>query len=82
MKKVLLINSPIYDRKVADNEDYLPAFGLAYIATGLKDNNIDVKIIDAVYNNYTVVDLLNIIDKEMTGFVGVNIFSINFILVK
>ncbi len=82
MKKVLLINSPIYDRKVADNEDYLPAFGLAYIATGLKDNNIDVKIIDAVYNNYTVVDLLNIIDKEMPGFVGVNIFSINFKLVK
>ena len=33
MKKVLLINSPIFDRKVSDKEDYLPPYGLGYIAT-------------------------------------------------
>ena len=36
MMKVLLINSPLYDRKVVDNEDYLPPYGLGYIATQLQ----------------------------------------------
>ena len=60
MEKVLLINSPIYDRKVSDKEDYLPPYGLGYIATALEDN-YDVEIIDAVYNNYTISELLQII---------------------
>ena len=81
MKKVLLINSPIFNRKVADKEDYLPSYGLGYIATEL-EKDFDVKIIDAVNENYTVEDILNIIDNENPDAVGINIFSVNFELVK
>lgn len=35
--KVLIINSPIYNKKVADKEDYLPPFGQGYIATSLQN---------------------------------------------
>lgn len=81
MKKILLINSPIYDRKVSDKEDYLPPYGLGYIATAL-ESNYDVRIIDAVYNNYTVFELLEIIKMEQPDAIGINIFSVNFDLVK
>lgn len=81
MKKVLLINSPIFDRKISDKEDYLPPYGLGYIATALEPY-YDVKIIDAVYNNYTISDLLDIIQKENPDTIGINIFSVNFDLVK
>lgn len=80
--KALLINSPLYDKKIADKEDYLPPFGLGYIATNLKNNNIDVSIIDAVYENYTIEELLQIIEKEKPDAVGINIFSVNNELVK
>ena len=81
MKKILLINSPIYDRKVSDKEDYLPPYGLGYIATAL-ESNYDVRIIDAVYNNYTVFELLEIIKMEQPDAIGINIFSVNFDFVK
>lgn len=81
MKKILLINSPIYDRKVSDKEDYLPPYGLGYIATAL-ESNYDVRIIDAVYNNYTVFELLEIIKMEQPDAIGINKFSVNFDLVK
>lgn len=81
MKKVLLINSPIFDRKVSDKEDYLPPYGLGYIATAL-ESDYDVKIVDSVYNNYTIEELLRIIEKEQPVAVGINIFSVNFELVK
>ena len=81
MKKVLLINSPIFDRKVSDKEDYLPPYGLGYIATAL-ESDYNVKIVDSVYNNYTIEELLRIIEKEQPVAVGINIFSVNFELVK
>ena len=81
-KKVLLINSPIYNKKVADKEDFLPPFGLAYIATNLKKRKIETEIIDAVYHNYTIEELLEIIEREQPNSVGINIFSINYDLVK
>lgn len=81
MKKILLINSPIFNKKVADREDYLPPYGLGYIATAL-EKNYDVKIVDAVFKNYTVKEILSIIEKEQPTAVGINIFSINFELVR
>ena len=81
MEKVLLINSPIYDRKVSDKEDYLPPYGLGYIATALEDK-YDVEIIDAVYNNYTINEILQIIEEKNPISVGINIFSVNLELVK
>lgn len=82
MKKIILLNSPIYNKKVADSEDYLPPLGLGYIATYLKKNGIDVKILDCVYNNLTINEILGVIEKEKPDFVGVNIFSVNMELVK
>lgn len=80
--KVLLFNSPIYNKKVADNEDFLPPLGLGYIATQLKNEKIDVRIIDCVNENLTVDEIVSIIDNEKPDAVGINIFSINFDLVK
>lgn len=80
--KVILFNSPIYNRKVGDIEDYLPPFGLGYIATILQKENIDVKIIDCVNDNLTVEEIISIIGVEEPNFVGINIFSVNFDLVK
>lgn len=82
MKKVILINSPIYDRKVADKEDYLPPLGLGYIATEMQNNDIEVEILDCVFHNYTVKEIINILNNENPDFVGINIFSVNFDLVK
>ncbi|MBR1926100.1 MAG: B12-binding domain-containing radical SAM protein [Clostridia bacterium] len=82
MLKILLINSPIFDKKLVDKEDYLPPLGLGYIATNLEELNYDVEIIDAVYNNYTVNEILTIIEQKKPTAVGLNIFSINFNIVK
>lgn len=78
--KILLINTPIYDKKVADTEDFLPPLGLGYIASNLKEENVE--IIDAVYQNLTVEELLEKISSEKPDFVGLNVFSINYELVK
>lgn len=80
--KALLFNSPIYNKKVADKEDFLPPLGLGYIATQLQKDGIDVKIIDSVNDNLTVNEILNIINIEKPDTVGINIFSVNFDLVK
>ncbi len=48
--KVVLINSPIYDRleiESAGNE-YLPPFGLGYLATKIQEMNWDVIILDTI----------------------------------
>lgn len=80
--KALLLNSPIYNKKVADKEDFLSPLGLGYIATQLKNDGIDVKIIDCVNDNLTVDEILNVISIEKPNTVGINIFSVNFDLVK
>ena len=81
MDKVLLINSPIFDSKIPFQEDYLPPYGLGYIATSL-ENKYNVEIIDAVYHNYTTSEILDIIEAVHPLAVGINIFSVNFELVK
>ena len=80
--KVLLINSPIYNKKVADEEDFLPPLGLGYIATQLHNDNIEAEIIDCVFENLTTNEILKIIESEKPNFIGINIFSVNFELVK
>lgn len=82
MIDILLINSPIYDEKSLEKENFLPPLGLGYIATNLLNNKISVKIIDAVYENYVCEDIHNIIVQESPKFIGINIFSVNYTLVK
>ena len=83
MIKILLLNSPIYkDKNDSNNENYLPPFGLGYIATNLKKNNIEAKIIDCTKDNLTKSDIYNIIQLEHPDYVGINIFTPNFEIVK
>lgn len=81
--KVLIINSPLfrYTNKLYD-EDSLPPIGLGYIATILQQNNIDVHLIDAVAKKIPLKKLINVINYKMPEFIGTNIFTTNYDLVK
>jgi anaerobic magnesium-protoporphyrin IX monomethyl ester cyclase len=81
--KTLIINSPLFrDRNLLYDEDSLPPIGLGYIATYLKGNGIEVKLIDAVDQKIPLIKLLNIIAEEKPEFVATNIFTTNYELVK
>ncbi len=82
MLDILLVNSPIYSRKVADKECFLPPFGLGYIGNELKKKGLEVELLDCVLENLTVPEIIAFIHSRQPRFVGVNIFSINFELVK
>ncbi len=56
--------------------------GLGYIATNLKENGVGVKLIDAVAENLLVTEILEKIEKEKPRFVGLNIFTTNFGIIK
>lgn len=78
----MLINSPLYRDAVNDNEQYLPSLGQGYIATQLLAHGTDVKMIDAVSERLGVDDLISLISFEKPDFVGLNIFTQNYDLVK
>ena len=83
MKKFILINSPIFWDSTKENEQYLSPLGLGYIATYLeKINDIDVEIVDCVKDRKSVQDIISYIDKTKPDFVGINIFTQNYELVK
>ncbi|MGN6163138.1 MAG: B12-binding domain-containing radical SAM protein [Flavisolibacter sp.] len=81
--KVLIINSPLFrERNLLYDEDSLPPIGLGYIATHLKNNGINVSLIDAVDQKIPLQDLVATINTEKPQFVAVNIFTTNYELVK
>jgi anaerobic magnesium-protoporphyrin IX monomethyl ester cyclase len=81
--KVVLINSPLFrDRNELYDEDSLPPMGLGYIASCLKETGIDVSLIDAVDQRIPLKDLIEILHKLRPNFIGVNIFTTNYELVK
>lgn len=84
MKKIMLINSPLFeDRHDLNLEDYLPPIGLGIIATELmKHNGIQVELFDAIAENKTVSEIIDAIAKSNVDFVGINIFTTNFRFVK
>ncbi len=84
MKRIMLINSPLFEEKHDLNkEDYLPPLGLGIIATELmKHDNIQVKLIDAIAENKTVTEIIAAISESQSDFVGINIFTTNFRHVK
>ena len=82
MLDILLINSPLYDRKVKNDEQFLPPFGLGYIGNELKKNNLKVELLDCVLDNLTMSEIVEFIQSKQPKFVGINIFSVNFELVK
>lgn len=82
-KKVILINSPLFRERVDDySEDSLPPLGLGYLGTQLKEKGHDVIFHDAIYKNSTVEELCTLINEQNPDFIGINVFSTNFEIVK
>ena len=81
--KVILINSPLFRNKNdLYDEDSLPPIGLGYIATGLKNNGIEVELIDAVHLRIPLPELHTILNEKCPDVIGTNIFTTNYELVK
>lgn len=83
MKNMLLINSPIFDTKYnTKKEDLLPPLGLGIIYSSLINDGIQCELVDAILENMTPDNLINIIDESKHSFVGINIFTTNYHIVK
>ncbi len=81
--KVLIINSPLFrEKNLLYDEDSLPPIGLGYIATHLKNNGINVSLIDAVDRKIPLSELVALINQEQPECIAVNIFTTNYELVK
>ena len=81
--KVILVNSPLFrDRNALYEEDSLPPLGLGYIGTHLRRNGVDVRLIDAVDQRIPLQELIEQLTELEPDFVGVNIFTTNYELVK
>jgi len=80
---VLLINSPLFlEGTCFDTEDSLPPIGLGLIATYLQKNNVHVELLDALYQKISVVELKKILSRLSPDFIGINIFTTNYDIVK
>ncbi|WP_026394555.1 B12-binding domain-containing radical SAM protein [Acetobacterium malicum] len=82
--KVVLINSPIYNRlepEVAGNE-YLPPFGLGYLATKIQQKNWDVIILDSIQLGLNVSQVIQELYNIKPDIICINIFSVNIPVVK
>ena len=80
--KVIIFNSPIYIEKKDVKEDYLPPIGQGYIVTYLKENNVDVELIDCIYEHFGLKEILDIIEEKKPTHVGMNIFTANEHIVR
>lgn len=81
--KVVLINTPLFKTyNDSFDEDSLPPLGLGYIATSLKNNGIDVELWDTIYQKLSIDEIVAKIEKDAPDFIGLNIFTTNFELVK
>lgn len=82
MKEVFyLINSPLFLDRTID-EDSLPPLGQGYIATSLKNSGIDVALIDCVKEKITALEIIKKINRDHPKYVGVNIFTQNYEIVR
>lgn len=82
MKKFILFNSPIFWDATKEKEQYLLPLGLGYIATYLEKAGIDVTIVDCVKERKSVNDIVDFINKTHPNYIGINIFTQNYEMVK
>lgn len=81
MKKIIVINSPLFEKKdKKNNEDYLPPLGLGIIVSSL--DKFDIEFIDSIADNLSLEEVLSKINLVKPNFVLINIFTTNFLLVK
>lgn len=80
---VLIVNTPLF-KIFSDSydEDSLPPYGLGYIATKLQNNNINVKLLDAINQKLSINELKTKIESFAPDFLALNIFTTNYELVK
>ncbi len=83
MYKVLIINSPLFrDKNNLYDEDSLPPIGLGIIATAMRENGLDVELIDAVASKIPLKELVKIVSQKRPDFICTNVFTTNLELVK
>lgn len=82
MKKFLLLNSPIFWDSIKEKEQYLSPLGLGHIATYLEKAGIGVELIDCVKERKAVLDIVALINEAHPDYVGINIFTQNYDMVK
>ena len=82
MKKFILPNSPIFWDSTSEQEQYLSPLGLGYIATYLEKADIEVEVIDCVKMKKSVQEIITWLDIESPDYIGINIFTQNYDLVK
>lgn len=82
MKKFILFNSPIFWDTTQEKEQYLSPLGLGYIATYLENVGVDVEVVDCVKERKSVSDIMCIINKAQPDYIGINIFTQNYDIVK
>jgi anaerobic magnesium-protoporphyrin IX monomethyl ester cyclase len=82
MKNVVILNSPIFENAIDEQEEYLAPLGLGYIATYLEYNGFKVELIDCVKERIGVDDIINLIVHKDPDYVGINVFTQNYHLVK
>lgn len=80
--EIVFLNSPIYKDSIDDGEDYLPPLGQGYIVTQLKKKGINAGIIDCVNERMGIEEVVSIIDDGLFDNVAMNIFSVNYEVVK
>jgi radical SAM superfamily enzyme YgiQ (UPF0313 family) len=80
---VVLINSPLFrSQNEILTHHFLHPIGLGYIETYLIENNINVELIDTVKENISIENLIIRLNQEKPKFIGINIFTTNYVLVK
>ena len=82
MKKFVLINSPLFWERTDEEEEYLSPLGIGYIATYLKKAGLEVTLLDSVKERLGVEDILKQVSEIKPEFVGINVFTQNYELVK
>ena len=81
--KTILINSPLFrEHNKLYDEDALPPLGLGYIGTVLRENGLEVDLIDAVAERIPLRELINTLNEVKPAYVASNIFTTNYELVK
>lgn len=82
MKRFILFNSPLFREATEEKEEYLSPIGLGYIATCLERSGIEVLLIDCVKERKGVSDIIQLINDVCPDYVGINVFSQNYDIVK
>ena len=80
--KFVLLNSPIYRNSSHEQEQYLPPLGLVYIASYIEKAGFEVEIVDCVKKRLSVENILSLIRNIKPQYLGINIFTQNFDIVK